>query len=231
MRIIKISQSKDREAWLEFRRAKIMGSNSKSVLPLTRGVDRTPAGFWSLLAEKISVARDGEKEMERGHRLENEGLAKTAEKYGIKFDLDPGVWISDEHGDLGISPDAAEPGDTPTYAGENKSLDSAKHIKFIYKDMQARKLENYNPINSIPNEVGAYYKDQVIEYFLVNEHLKTLYFTLYDDRIAYEHLEHYVIVVNRSDVDELVEKNREAHLDTLENVEKIIKQLTGELHE
>lgn len=235
MKIVKLSQQNDREAWLQFRRGKISGTKAKEVKPLSRGADRTPQGFWKLLAEKVSVEPDGEPVMDRGLRLENEGLAKTAEKYGLKLDLDPGMWVLDEDEDIALSPDAAEADtDKPTYAAENKSLDSDNHLKYVIRDLRAKKkaalesddpeYEPYFALDQIPSDN----QEQVIQYFVVNEHLQKLYFTLYDDRIALDGYDHHVIVVERKDIEREIENQKRLQLETLKEINQLIAELAGE---
>jgi hypothetical protein len=223
MKIIKLSQREDREAWLDLRRGKIGGSDAKGVKPLSRGLDRTPAGLWDLLAQKLCVAKDGEPEMDRGLRLEQEALHKTIETIGKPLDLDPGMWLSDLDEDISVSPDSAEPGNKPTYSAEAKCLDSKNHLKYIVTDMRLKKLSgsDYKGILGIPAE----FKEQVIQYFAVNEYLQTMYFTLYDDRQALEGLMHYVITVTRDEVADLITGQVEYEQDTLKQIRELIKEL------
>src|ERR1041385_6549608 len=102
MKIIRLSQDKDREAWLQLRLGKITGTKAKKIKPLTRGVDRVPQGFWQILAEQLAVQSDGEEDLDRGHRLENESLQIAADKLGLSMDLDPGMWISDDYEDIAV---------------------------------------------------------------------------------------------------------------------------------
>ena len=221
MQIIKLSQTNDREAWLDARRGLITGSKAKGIKPLTRGTDRTPAGFWELLAERLSVAKDGEPDMDRGQRLENEALQHTADKYGIEFDLDAGMWVSDEIKGMAVSPDSAEYGDKPTYAGEAKCLATKNHLQAVVADIRAKKLDGYQPFNSVPKE----YQDQVLQYFAVNPHLQKVYFTLYDDRIALNKLMHHVIIVERTYVQDRVDILLQIETDVLEQIKETIGEL------
>lgn len=169
----------------------------------------------------MSVEPDGENVMDRGLRLENEALAKTAEKYNLTLDLDPGMWVSDADEDIAISPDAAEEGDKPTFAAESKSLSSDNHLKHVILDRRARAKEDYKAIDQVPKD----YREQVIQYFVVNEYLRTLYFTLYDDRIALDGLDHHVIVIERKDVEEEVAAQRQMQLETLKEINQLIAEL------
>lgn len=221
MKIIKLSQENDREAWLDLRRGKIGGTDASKVKPLSRGTDRTPIGFWDLLAQNLSIAKDGEPEADRGLRLQNEAIDKTSKVIGKPLNADAGFWVSDNNKDISVSPDSAEPSDTPTYCAEAKCLDSKNHLKYLVTDLRLRKNPDYKGIDGIPKE----FKEQVIQYFIVNENLKTLYFTLYDDRQALEGLMHYVITVNREDLTEDITSQMEYEIEVLKQVKQVIKEL------
>jgi len=222
MRIIKVSQSDDRESWLDLRRGIITSTKAKTVKPLSKGKS-LPVGIYKILAEKVAIAKDGEKEMDRGLRLENESLHLVEEKYNIKLDLDPGMWMSDD-GKLAVSPDGAENCDKPTYAGESKSFDTDKHLMAILNDWEAKKLPNYNPLNSL--KIGKDdYTSQVIQYYVVNKDLDIVYFSLYDDRVALENVMHYVIVITRKDVAEFIDSQELYERDALAKVDNMIKIL------
>lgn len=222
MKIIKVSQSGDRESWLDMRRGVITSTKAKTVKPLSRG-KTLPTGIYDLLAEKVAIAKDGEKEMERGLRLENEALLLTQKKYNLDFELDAGMWFSDDM-KLAVSPDASEVGDKPTYAGEAKCLDTKNHLQAILTDYQAKKLPNYNPLNSL--KIGTSdYSTQVIQYFVINKDLETVYFTLYDDRVALENIMHYVIIVKKEHVAEFIDSQELYERDALSKVNQMIKIL------
>ena len=226
MQIIQLSQTEDREAWLDFRRDKISGTKVKDVKPLTRGKDRTPVGFWELVASKLAVEKDGESERDRGKRLENEGLKITAEKFKLNFTLDPGVWVSDFSKKIMVSPDASEDSPNPTYAGEVKCLDSKNHIKVVVRDRQLRKNqgEEYNPLESL-KVGGTDYSYQAVQYFVVNENLKKLYFSFYDDRVVLDSLMHYTIVIDRANIENEIEEQGKMQQSVLADVQATIKEI------
>lgn len=227
MQVYKISQAQDREAFLEFRRGKITGSKAKNLRMLTRGSDRTPAGFYEVMAEKLAISKDGESERERGLRLEKEALELTAKKLNLKLDLDPGVWVSDEDEDIMVSPDACEASKNPTYAVEAKCLDSKNHIQGIIQDIKAQQETSYQSIESLRIATSDF-RWQVTQYFVVNEHLKTVYFVLYDDRFAHEKLMHYMVIVSRKDILEQIELQRQQQMTLLTDMRAIIKELISE---
>lgn len=225
MKIVKLSQTEDREAWLEERRGVITGTKAKSVKPLTRGTDRTPSGFWELLAENLAISKDGESEMDRGLRVQEEALTDLSKRLKIKLDIDPGFWVSDIDPNIAVSPDGAEPGDNPTYAAENKSLDSKNHLKMMVYDRRAKKLPDYNPFNSLKVDARLDFQDQVLQYFIVNESLQNFYFNLYDDRMAYENLIAYIIIIERKHVADLIEPRIAEEKSILAEVRALIKEL------
>jgi len=222
MQIIKLSQTADRDEWLENRKGVVTGTKAKTVAPPKRG-NGTPQGIFELLAEQVAISKDGEPERDRGLRLENEALLKTQEKYKLDLDLDPGMWFSDD-GKLGVSPDGAEVGDKPTYAVEAKCLDSKNHLQGILNDVANKKLPSYNPIGSLKIATSDF-SAQIIQYFVVNPDLKIVYFTLYDDRIALDNIVHYVIEVKRDDISEYIEGQEAYERDALNRVAEMIKTL------
>lgn len=224
MQVIKVSQSEDRLAWLELRKGVVTGTKAKTVAPPKRG-NGTPQGIYELLAEKVAISKDGEPERDRGLRLEDEAILLTQEKYKLDVTTDPGMWLSDD-GKLGISPDGAEVGDKPTYAVEAKCLDSKNHLQGILNDLANKKLPQYNPLDSLKISTSDY-TAQVTQYFVINKDLQTVYFTLYDDRIALDNVVHYVIEVTRKDVEEYIDGQEAYERDALAHVDEMIRTLKG----
>lgn len=233
MRIVRLEQNS--EVWFEFRRGRIGGSKSKGIKPTSKGkykgrIDGT-AGFWKLVAERVAIAKDGENEFDRGHRLEPVAMQMTNDKFELNLawktdkqkDL-PGIWVSDDSEDMYISPDAAENSDAPTYAAESKAFDTDKHLWVMYEDMAAKKLEGYNPIDSLPVDN----QDQAVDYFVINKGMETLYWTLINDKVAFDHLIHYTIVIKREHVQDRVEKLEATQKLVLAELSKVVKEITTE---
>lgn len=220
MQIIDIEQRS--EVWSEARRGVVTGTKAKTIAPPKRG-NGTPQGIYELLAEKVAIAKDGEKEMDRGLRLEEEALLLTADKYKLDLNLNAGMWLSDD-GKLGVSPDAAQVGDNPTYAAECKALDSKNHLQAILNDWAARKLPDYNPLSSLKIATNDY-SPQAIQYFVINKKLETLYFTLYDDRQVLDNILHYVIIIKRDDVQEFIDGQEAYERDALNKIDEMIEIL------
>lgn len=223
MRVLNITQNS--EEWLQWRLGKITGAKAKSVQPLVKGSDRTPAGVWTLLAERVADNAGGEAPIERGHRLENEALDRLAKELKTTVNKDCGVWVSDIDEDITISPDGVEKADIPTWAAEVKCLGSAKHLMYIIKDIIAKSKEAYKPFNSIPNEYGSTYREQVIQYFVVNEKLERLYFVLYDDRIALNGYDFYAIEISRHDIENEIAAQTENQKQVVAMVNNLILAL------
>lgn len=226
MQILKVEQNSD--IWLQTRMGKITGSKAKGIRPTARDRFKKYIEFFTILAEKVAEAPDGEPPRDRGHRLEPEGVKAAARMYGLEFDPESVMWISDIDEDIAVSPDGQElvkDGGLPTYAAEVKCLSSAKHLKYILQDIKARSEEDYNPIYSVPNEDQDYYRDQALQYFVVNKSLETLYYIFHDDRQAMEHLVTYVIPIKRSDVEELVKSQEDAEMDALVEMNALVAYL------
>ncbi len=224
MQIVEVSQTKDREAWLELRRGIVTGTKAKTVAPPKRGLT-TPQGIYELLAEKVAIAKDGEPERDRGLRLEQEALLITQDKYGLDLNLDAGMWLSND-GKLGISPDGAENSDRPKYAAEAKCLDSKNHLQAIINDQDYKNTDNYNPLNSLKIATSDF-APQVIQYFVINPDLEVVYFTLYDDRIALENVMHYVIPIYREHVENQIIEQEAYERAAINQVNHMIKILKG----
>lgn len=220
----KIDIEQNSDVWFDFRRYKVGGSKVKGLKPLSRGrykgVAEGAAGFWKLIAERLSLPKDGEDERERGHRLEAKALELSNEKFGLNL-VQGKIWQSDENERLYISPDGEDPSDVPIYAQECKAFDPDKHLRLIWEDIQAKKGENYRPFDSIPDE----YQDQVIHYFSINPDLKQLYWTLINDMVAYEEMEHYSIIVDRDTIENEILKQKEIEQQVIRRTDQIVREL------
>lgn len=225
MRIIQIDQDNDTEAWLHYRLGKVTGTKVKTIKPLSRGADRTPQGFWQILAEKICIKPDGEPDMDRGHRLQGDALKRFSEVYGLEVETNCGVWESDFDEDVMVSPDGCEKSSNPTWAVEVKCLASANHLKYTVKDLRARSSDTYQAIDLIPDNAQQSFREQIIQYFVVNENLETVYFVLYDDRVGIDSLVFHCIEIDREDVEGLVMAQKDMQINVLTEINKLIAEL------
>lgn len=178
--------------------------------------------IYKLIAERIAkpvFANDytGEKvtkselAMVRGHALETEARQKISERLGL--DVKPGrVWQHDANLSLICSPDGeiiSEDGKVRK-AVEIKCLDSWKIVRAYYEQRPP-----------------AEYHYQILQYFLVNEDLDTLYFALYSDLFASApQLELQIFEIQRKGVQDEVETARKVQEATLAIVDKEVTKLT-----
>ena len=229
MQVIK-DLEQNSEDWFEFRKGKIGGSKVSGIKPLKvgkkKGIIEGAVGVWKIIAERVSLSKDSESERERGHRLEEKARDRANEKYGLSL-IQGRVWQSDIDPNIYLSPDSEEDSDAPVYAQEIKAFDTHKHLEIIYADIQAKKGESYSPLASIPSDNV----DQAIDYFVVNDKLETLYFTLVNEMVAYESMETYEIVIKRSDVEGLIQEQQDTQLRALKRVDEIIDELLKELED
>lgn len=199
---MKTKQFESREEWLEFRKGKIMGSVLGDII-VKRGTGKK-IGFYKLIADRIASPATEENPMERGTRLEPEAVEKFRQVTGKKVNDDLIVWVSDQNPNIAISPDGVI---SDTEALEIKCLSSDKHIKaFIEK--------------KIPDD----YEEQAIQYFIVNEKLEKLYFAFYDPRLIARQF--FFLEINREDIQEQIDTYLAYQLETLEEVERLVTELT-----
>lgn len=199
--------------------------------------------FWKFLAETMAEQPDGENPMERGHRLEPENIQLTLQQLGYEQKdciTDCGIWESDEDDRIACSPDAYENTANPTWAIECKSLGSAYHLQAVIPWMihsqrirqreipgnladaaaqvlppTATSLKATN-MDFIPDA----YKAQVLQYFVVCDTLKTLYFSMYDPRV-YGNARHQVIPINRGSIQPLIAEHKRKQLNTLHIIDTL----------
>lgn len=199
--------------------------------------------FWKFLAETMAEQPDGENPMERGHRLEPENIQLTLQQLGYKQEdciTDCGIWESDEDNRIACSPDAYQNSATPTWAIECKSLGSAYHLQAVIPWMIHTQLIRHHTLPDNLTNVAAQvlpaettslnatgidfipdaYKAQAIQYFVVCDTLKTLYFSMYDPRV-YGDARHQTIPVHRKDIKPLIANHKRKQLNTLHIIDTL----------
>ena len=147
--------------------------------------------------------------MLRGQILEDEARELISEKLGKQ--IIPGrVWQSEENEYMICSPDGEIVDDTGkvSEAVEIKCLDSWKVVKAYY--------EKHPP---------SEYKPQILQYFVVNDKLKKLYFCIYSDVFSNPELGLQIFELNREDYKEEIEIVKRVENATLELVEKEVQKL------
>ena len=171
----KVIKFNSEEEWLEARRGKITGTRVKDLI-VKRGTG-IKKGFYEILAERIALPPSGENPMDRGKRLESLAIERFVQITGKKVNTDLVLWLHGDNDYIAISPDGYI---GTTEAVEVKCLSSASHIEAWHT-------------KEIPGE----YYDQAMQYFVVNESLKTLYFCFFDPRLP---VDFFYVTLNRADI-------------------------------
>lgn len=192
----------DRETWLAARRGKITGSRLKDII-VKRGTGKK-IGYYELIAERLATAPDGENPMDRGTRLESEAMERFVKETGKKVDTSLVIWARDDNESIAVSPDGFI---GKTEAVECKCLASARHIEAWLT-------------NKVPDE----YEMQAIQYFIVNDSLKKLYFVFYDPRIPCK--DYFVIEIKRKEIEEQIKDYLEYQRAIIQEVNLIVNELT-----
>lgn len=166
-------------------------------------------------------------------------------------EFDAGMWVSNADDRIAVSPDAyAKPQIDingipypPTFAFEAKSLGTKYHLQTVIpfrvfqmlndsetSDEQRAELyslslklfpevlEPRREFDFVPEQ----YKAQVLQYFVVNPDLQTVFFTMFDDRV-YGSLQHEVFEVNRRSVASEIEAQKTKELQTLTLIDELQK--------
>lgn len=199
--------------------------------------------FWKFLAETMAEQPDGENPMARGHRLEPENITLTLQQLGYEQKdciTDCGIWESDEDPRLACSPDAYQATENPTWAIECKSLGSAYHLQSVIpwmihsqhilhhgipENLADAAMQVLPPATTRLTATGMdfipdAYQAQVLQYFVVCDTLKTLYFSMYDPRV-YGDARHQIIPIHRKDIQPLIANHKRKQLNTLHIIDTI----------
>lgn len=166
-------------------------------------------------------------------------------------EFDTGMWVSDVDDRIAVSPDAYTKPQidinglvyNPEIAFEAKSLGTKYHLQTVIPfrvfqmlndsetsdDQRAELyslslklfpevLEPRREFDFIPEQ----YKAQVLQYFVVNPDLQTVFFTMFDDRV-YGSLQHEVFAVERLSVTNEIEAQETKELQTLHLIDELQK--------
>ena len=193
----------NREDWMEARKGKFTGSRLKDII-VKRGTGEK-IGFYETIAERIAQSADEENPMERGTRLEDEAIALFTQNTGKEVDTSLVIWEREDNSSIAISPDGFI---GETEAMEVKCLSSARHIEAI-----------------VTKEIPEEYSYQVIQYFIVNDKLETLYFIMYDPRMP-ENLQLHVTKITRESQQEQIDFCLAYQKEKIAKIEEIINELT-----
>lgn len=199
MKILKFSDELD---WMEARKTKITGSRLGDIV-VKRGTGQK-IGFYELIAERLALPPTGENPMDRGHRLEQEAIDEFTKETGKEVDSSLVILVREDNESIAISPDGII---GEKEAVEIKCLSSARHIEAFLK-------------NELPKE----YREQMLQYFVVNDKLEKLYFCFYDPRIAVKQF--FYFTFERKDIVEEIECAFQYQINILKEVNSIVNKLT-----
>jgi hypothetical protein len=200
---MKITKFETHEEWMAGRIGKITGSRLKDLIVKRGTGDKKKIGFYELIAERIGLPADGENPMERGHRLEEEAIERFEVVTKKEVDKSLVIWSCEDNPNIAVSPDGMI---GETEAVEVKCLSSARHIEAL-----------------LTNEVPKDFEDQVLQYFIVNDKLETLYLCFYDPRLKVK--DFFYLTVNRVSVLDRVEVMKIYEKEVLEEVDLIVNSL------
>lgn len=202
MKIIDVEQGS--QEWLDARRGKISGTILGDIYAKRGG---RKIGFYQVLAERLGLDPDDENRMDRGLRLEDEAAELFEKKYGIAT-VKAGICVSDIDDEIINSPDRLIETGKKKYGGavEIKCLSPARHLQAVVE-------------NKVPGE----FESQKIQYFVVNDDLKILYFVFYDPRIP--SVPFHVIEVKREDVKDQIEFFKNYQVEQLAEMKALIESL------
>ena len=187
--------------WLEARLGTISGSRAKDILSPKK---IKKIGYYELLAERLAIPADEEDVRDRGHRLEDEAIEHFEKHFNVKVEKS-GIWVSDEHPRLIISPDGHF---RKVNAVEVKCLKTALQLKAILE-------------GTFPKE----YKPQALHYFVVNENIQRLYFVMYDPRLPND-MQLVYFILKRSDYEKEIEAQKKELLQTLKEIDEHVINLS-----
>lgn len=189
--------------WEQLRKTRLTGSILKGIMGTPKARQES---MYEMLANHLTVGVDSDEEyenpMERGHRLEPDAISAFEFETGKMVER-VGICEHDEIEKIANSPDGLI-GDTE--AIEVKSMGGKNHVKLW-----------------LTNEVPDEYYWQVVQYFVVNEKLETLYFVGYNPDIPVHPL--HIIEVKRESVLSDIEEAKKAQEAFLLEVESTLKTL------
>lgn len=208
---MKLQRFDDREEWLAARVGRITGTRLGNLW--SNRDKKYKKGFYELIAERVGLPPTNENPMDRGTRLEDEAVARFAKEAKKKVITDLVIWSRDEDSDIAISPDGyiekkVKGKKVIAEAVECKCLNSASHI------------EAY-----LTKKIPSDYEAQVLQYFIVNDDLKKIYFLFYDPRMP---IDFFWLERTREELQEDIDTYLAIEKSVLAEVAEIEKQLTFE---
>lgn len=190
------------DEWHHLRKGKITGTTLKAIMGTPKA--RQDA-LYEIIAERLTVGVDGENyenAMERGNRLESDAIAMFEFESGKQVER-TGFCEDETNPFIANSPDGLIGEDE---AVEAKCMGGKNHVKMWLT-------------NKVPDE----YEWQVVQYFVVNEKLRKLYFIGYNPDIPSHPL--HVIEVYRDQIEQDIDIARKSQEKFISEVDEILKKI------
>jgi hypothetical protein len=166
-------------------------------------------GFYELIAEYLSIERDGENRMDRGTRLEPEVREWFAKTYNKNVE-EVGICMSEADDRIYNSPDGlirkSPKSKKYTEALEIKCLAPARHLQAVIE-------------KKIPEE----YWSQMMQYFVVNDDLEKLWWVFHDPGIVT--IPYFVLEITRDSLGDWPQRLLEFQVAQLKRIDEIIEEL------
>jgi len=198
---MKILKFEDETSWLDARRGRITGTRLKDLINKRDGAPKI--GYYELIAERIALPASQENAMDRGHRLEVDGIERFEKETGKKVNKDLVMICRDDNENIAYSPDGFI---GKTEDVEVKCLSSARHIEAW-----------------MTKEVPGEYVEQILQGFIVNDSLKTRYLVFYDPRMPKDF---FYLTIHRKDVQDRVAEYLELEKRVLLEIDKLEREFT-----
>jgi putative phage-type endonuclease len=190
--------------WYQLRKTNITGTVLKGIMGTARARQEA---IYEAIANRLTVGVDDEEDyenaMDRGIRLEPDAIAEFEFLTGKSVEK-VGFCESEELEGVAQSPDGYIKDTDDTEAVEVKSMGGKNHIKLW-----------------LTNEVPDEYEWQVVQYFVVNDKLKKLYFVGYNPQIPTHPL--HIIEVERDETK--ITKAKEAQKVFLQEIDAILQTI------
>jgi predicted phage-related endonuclease len=195
--------------WLEARKGKITGTRLKDIV-VKRGTAKKIA-FYELIAERLAVSEEdcegyvpNETPMARGTRMQEHAIRAFERETAKKVDQTIVLWMREDNDSIAISPDGVI---SKTEAVETKCLSSSRHVEAYLTQ-------------AVPEE----YEFQALQYFIVNDQLKTLHFVFYDPRLPA--IQYFSLKLHRENLLDDINTYLAYQLKELAEIELIVSKLT-----
>lgn len=188
--------------WHQIRKGKVTGTTLKSIMGTPRARQEA---IYEIIAERLTVGLDDDMEnaMDRGTRLEPDAIAHFEFETGKKVDR-TGFCEDDDDPMICNSPDGLIPKENA--AVEVKCMGGKNHVKMW-----------------LTNQVPDDYEWQVVQYFVLNQKLKRLYFVGYNPDIPAHPM--HVIEVEREAIQQKIDLAKVSQKEFLAEVNAILTTL------